>query len=77
MGKGYSVLEVMRAFESAATTRIPHRIVGRRAGDVAVLLADPSRAHQILNWRARRTLDDMCRDAWRWQRSNPSGYSKA
>jgi len=77
MGKGYTVFEVVRAFERAANIRIPYRVVERRSGDVAILLADPSRAHQILNWRARHTLDEMCRDTWRWQRSNPSGYSKA
>jgi UDP-glucose 4-epimerase len=76
MGKGYSVLEVMRAFEGASGKRIPHRIVGRRAGDVAVLLADPARAGQVLNWRTRRSLVDMCRDTWRWQQGNPAGYSK-
>jgi UDP-glucose 4-epimerase len=75
MGEGYSVLEVMHAFERASGMQIPHRIVGRRAGDVAVLLADSGRADRVLKWKARRSLEDMCRDAWRWQQGNPGGYS--
>ena len=76
MGKGFSVLEVVRAFERASGVRIPYRIVERRAGDIAVSFADPSLARQTLNWSARRSLDDMCRDAWRWQKGNPAGYSE-
>ena len=53
------------------------RVVERRSGDVAVSFADPSLARKVLNWSARRSLDDMCRDAWRWQQGNPAGYSGA
>jgi UDP-glucose 4-epimerase len=57
--------------------RIPHRIGPRRAGDVAVSYADPSRAHAELGWVASRTVDDMCVDTWRWQSANPQGYPDA
>lgn len=76
-GKGFSVLQVLRAFESASGVRIPYRIVERRPGDVAVSFADASLASKILHWSARRSLEDMCRDAWRWQQGNPTGYSGA
>jgi UDP-glucose 4-epimerase len=66
-GQGYSVLEVIRAFEKASGRKVPYRIVGRRAGDIATCFADPSLAKKILGWEARFNLDDMCRDAWRWQ----------
>ncbi len=67
-GKGYSVLEVVDAFERASGRTVPVRIAGRRTGDVASCFADPSLAHQLLGWHATRDLDEMCRDAWRWQR---------
>ena len=73
-GQGYSVLEVLHAFERACGKTIPYQIVGRRPGDAAISYADPSLAHQELNWRASRGLDDMCTDAWRWQSQNPNGY---
>ncbi|ACZ19641.1 UDP-glucose 4-epimerase [Thermanaerovibrio acidaminovorans DSM 6589] len=73
-GRGYSVLEVIRAFEAATGVRIPYRIVDRRPGDVPVCYADPSKALRELGWRAERTLEDMCRDSWRWQTMNPMGY---
>lgn len=76
-GQGYSVLEVIRAFEAASGRPIPHDIVGRRPGDVAACYADPSLALQLLGWRARRGLPDMCADAWRWQSANPDGYGPA
>lgn len=66
-GQAYSVLEVIRAFEQASGRAIPHRVVARRPGDVAQCYAAPELAAQLLNWRARHSLDDMCRDAWRWQ----------
>ena len=75
-GKGYSVLEVLAAFEKASEREIPRRIVPRRPGDVAVSYADPSRAHAELDWRAERDLEQMCADAWNWQRQNPEGYGK-
>ncbi len=74
-GQGYSVLEVVAAFGRAAGRAIPYEIVGRRPGDVAASYADPGKARAELGWAARRTLDDMCADAWRWQSQNPNGYA--
>ena len=74
-GRGSSVLEVVRAFEHASGRSIPFRIVERRPGDVACAYADPSAAERILGWRARRDLDAMCADAWRWQSMHPRGLS--
>jgi UDP-glucose 4-epimerase len=73
-GTGSSVLEVVRAFEQASGRSIPYQIVARRAGDVAECYANPALAQQLLGWQARRTLQDMCADAWRWQSTNPNGY---
>jgi UDP-glucose 4-epimerase len=67
-GRGYSVLEVVRAFERATGKAVAYRIVARRPGDVAVCYADPGLARTVLDWRAERSLEDMCRDAWNWQR---------
>ncbi|SPD72304.1 UDP-galactose-4-epimerase [uncultured Desulfobacterium sp.] len=73
-GNGYSVLEMVRAFEKACGRNIPYQIVERRPGDVATCYADPSLAGRELNWTAARGIDDMCADAWRWQYNNPNGY---
>ncbi len=73
-GRGTSVLELVRAFERASGRDVPHDIVARRPGDVAEVYADPSLAHELLGWRAEHDVDDMCRDAWRWQSANPRGY---
>lgn len=73
-GKGYSVLEMIRAFEVAAGRRVPFRIASRRPGDIAECWADPSKAAAELGWRATRNLDAMMRDTWRWQQMNPDGY---
>ena len=73
-GRGYSVLEVLRAVEKAAGKEIPYEIRSRRAGDVAQLFADPTRAGELLGWKAELGLEDICVDAWRWQSSNPNGY---
>jgi len=73
-GKGYSVLEMISAFENACGKRIPYRIVDRRPGDVASSYADPAKAQREMGWTARRFLGDICRDAWRWQSQNPNGY---
>ncbi len=73
-GTGYSVLEVVRAFEAQCGITIPCEIVGRRPGDVAECYADPSLARQELGWQAEKGIGDMVRDAWRWQSRNPEGY---
>ena len=73
-GKGYTVLEVVRAFERVTGIRIPLEVAERRAGDVAACCADASLALKTLGWRAQRNLEQMCRDAWRWQSRNPAGY---
>lgn len=74
-GEGHSVLEVVRAFERATGRTIPLDWVAPRPGDVAACYADPSLAMRELGWRAERTLEDMVRDAWRWQSQNPNGYA--
>ena len=66
-GNGYSVLDVVRAFEAASGRRVPYRIVGRRPGDIAVCFADPSLAKSLLGWQTQYGIEEMCRDAWRWQ----------
>jgi len=73
-GRGYSVLEVVAAFERVAGRKLPYRIVERRPGDVPSCYADTRRARERLGWQARRGLDDMCADSWRWQSQNPDGY---
>ena len=73
-GQGYSVLEVVAAFERACGRSIPYRVTARRPGDVAVSYADPGRAQRELNWQARRGLGAMVTDVWRWQSDNPDGY---
>ncbi len=73
-GNGYSVLEIVAAFERACGRPIPYRVTGRRPGDIAECYADPSRARAELGWRAGRGIDEMCADAWRWQSGNPDGY---
>ena len=73
-GNGYSVLEVIRAFELASGRPVRHHIVSRRAGDIAECYANPALAAKLINWRAARNLDQMCNDAWRWQHNNPDGY---
>ena len=73
-GRGYSVLEVVQAFERASSRAVPYRVVSRRSGDVAACWADPAAALRVLGWRAQRDLDTMCADSWRWQQNNPEGY---
>ena len=73
-GRGYSVLEMVSAFENACSKKIPYKVVGRRAGDIASCYADPSLAKKELNWSADRGIEEMCADAWHWQSSNPNGY---
>jgi len=73
-GRGYSVLEVVRAFEQASGRPVPYQLVARRPGDVAQCYADPGLARKLLGWEARRGLAEMCADAWRWQCANPQGF---
>ena len=75
-GRGYSVLEVIAAYERASGRRIPFEFTPRRPGDVAIVYADPSKAQRELGWNAERDIDDMCADSWRWQSGNPDGYGK-
>lgn len=75
-GRGYSVLEMVHAFERATGVEIPYEIVARRPGDVAECYADPTKAREELGWSAVRDLEAMCRDSWNWQRKNPNGYSE-
>lgn len=72
-GRGYSVLELVRAFEQASGRKVPHEVVARRPGDVAELWADPARAKQLLGWSTSRGIEAMCADTWRWQRDNQEG----
>lgn len=74
-GNGYSVLDVIRAFEKASGAPIPYRIAQRRPGDVAATYADPTRANTELGWTAELNLEQMCVDAWHWQSDNPHGYT--
>jgi len=74
-GNGVSVLEMVGAFERASGQSIPYEIVARRPGDIAACWADPALAQELLRWRATRTLQQMCEDAWRWQAGNPKGYA--
>ncbi|MCI6190856.1 MAG: UDP-glucose 4-epimerase GalE [Clostridium sp.] len=73
-GNGFSVLQLVKAFSKASGKEIPYKIAPRRAGDVAICYADPSKANKELNWKAERTLEQMCEDSWRWQKNNPKGY---
>lgn len=74
-GQGHSVLEIIRAFEKATGRPIPYRITPRRPGDVAIYYADPTLAKSLLGWQAELGLEQMCRDAWRWQQNNPQGFA--
>ena len=76
-GKGYSVLDVISAFEKQSTKAVSYQTVKRRPGDIAVCYADPQYAHKRLGWRAELGLDDMMRDAWNWQSKNPNGYNNS
>ncbi len=75
-GTGYSVLDVIHAFEEANDLKIPYTFKDRRAGDVPQCYADPAKAEKELGWKAERDLKDMCRDSWNWQKNNPDGYEK-
>lgn len=73
-GVGYSVLDMVKAFEEASGVKIPYKIAPRRAGDIATCYADPEKATKVLGWRAEKNLSDMCKDTWNWQKNNPNGY---
>lgn len=75
-GKGFSVLDVVHAFEKASNQKIPYEIMPRRAGDIAEFYAHPQKATEALGWQVQLSLETMCRDAWNWQSKNPQGYSK-
>ncbi|TAM03959.1 MAG: UDP-glucose 4-epimerase GalE [Paraburkholderia sp.] len=73
-GRGYSVLEVVKAFEQASGQRVPYEIVARRPGDIAECYANPANAEKLLGWRAQFGIERMCQDHWRWQEANPKGF---
>ncbi len=73
-GQGYSVLDMIHAFEKASGKKIPYMLTERRPGDIAACYADPSKAKLELNWIAKKGLDEMCTDSWRWQSMNPNGF---
>jgi UDP-glucose 4-epimerase len=73
-GTGYSVLDVVKNFEKATGQNIPYVIADRRPGDISTCYADPAKALEELGWKAEKSLEDMCRDSWRWQSNNPNGY---
>lgn len=75
-GNGYSVLDMVKAFENASGEQVPYQIAPRRAGDIAKCFADATYAKEILGWEATRSIDEMCKDSWRWQSNNPNGYKK-
>lgn len=75
-GTGYSVLDIVNTFSRVNDIEIPYAIMDRRAGDVAIVTADPEKANKILNWEAKRGLDEMCCDSWNWQSNNPNGYDE-
>jgi len=76
-GVGYSVLELVSAFEEASGVKIPYEFAPRRPGDVTICYADPTKAKAELNWTAEKGIVEMCRDSWNWQKNNPNGYEKS
>ena len=73
-GVGYSVLDIVNTFSRVNQVPVPYVIGPRRDGDVDACYADPTKAKELLGWTATKTLEDMCRDSWRWQKANPNGY---
>ena len=73
-GTGYSVLDMIKAFERASGKKVSYKIVDRRAGDIASCYANPKKAKEILDWEAKFNLEDMCKSSWNWQNKNPNGY---
>jgi len=76
-GKGSTVFDMIKAFSHAVGRELPYEVVGRRAGDVLDLTANPTRANEVLKWKAQRTLEDACEDLWRWTENNPQGYRQS
>ena len=75
-GQGYSVLDIVKAFEEANNIKVPYIIKPRRPGDIATCYSDPSKAERELGWKAKYGIVDMCRDSWRWQKNNPNGFEQ-
>ena len=75
-GNGYSVLQVLHAFEKACGKTLPYEMKPRRAGDIATCYADPAKAKAELGWEAEYGIEEMCEDSWRWQSMNPNGYNE-
>ena len=75
-GTGYSVLDMVNTFRQVNRVALPYKIVDRRPGDIAVCYADPAKSRDVLGWTAEKTLADMCRDSWNWQKANPRGYEE-
>ena len=75
-GEGYSVLDLVKAFEKVNNIKIPYKIIDRRPGDIDMCYADPTKAFDELGWKAERGIDEMCEDSWRWQSNNPRGYEE-
>ncbi|MBE6099428.1 MAG: UDP-glucose 4-epimerase GalE [Anaerovibrio sp.] len=73
-GQPYSVLDIVKTFEKVNNIQVPYEIGPRRGGDLPAVYADVSKAEKVLGWKAKRTLADMCRDSWNWQKNNPEGY---
>ena len=73
-GTGYSVLDIVKAFESSNGVEVPYVIAERRAGDLATVYSDPQKSFDVLGWKAEHNLEDMCHDTWAWQKKNPDGY---
>lgn len=73
-GVGYSVLDIVKAFSKTYGKELPYKIAPRRPGDLAVCYSDPSKAKEVLGWEAKRGIEEMCEDSWRWQSNNPNGY---
>jgi UDP-glucose 4-epimerase len=74
-GRGYSVLDVVKAFEEVSGQEVPYQITARRSGDVGKTFADPTKANRQLGWSAQKSLKEMCQDMWNWQQQNQNGYS--
>ena len=73
-GRGYSVLDIVNAFQRVNNVKVPYQILPRRAGDIATCYSDPTKARTELGWQAQYGIDEMCRDSWTWQKNNPNGY---